>query len=186
MATKTETLPRSRHHGEHMSVEAYLALPEEKPYLEYVDGVVIQKAVPNPQHRRLVGFLDARFDEYVRATGGDFGPEGRVQLTSGRYLLPDTAYWAPGRPNGEDSIPTLAVEVRSPDDTLAEQRQKCRQFREAGVDVCWLVIPERRIIEVFEGEDDGRPRGAGVVLAPPHLPGFSLRVDDLFAVLDRA
>ncbi|MBK7725654.1 MAG: Uma2 family endonuclease [Dehalococcoidia bacterium] len=43
-----------------MTPEEYLALPEEKPYLEYVDGVVLQKPMPNEEHSRIafrIGFL---------------------------------------------------------------------------------------------------------------------------------
>ena len=185
MATKTEAMLRSPYAGKRMSVEEYLALPEEKPYLEYVDGVVVQKAVPNRQHRRLVAAIDERLGELRKRHGGDYGPEGRVQLNSGRYRLPDTAYWAPGRPNDDDSIPTLAVEVRSPDETIASQREKCRQYREAGVDVCWLVIPGSRTVEVFEGEHAGRVLGSQDMLSSAHLPGFTLPLEDLFAVLDR-
>ena len=38
---------QSRYHGVRMSPEQYLALPEVKPYLEYVDGVVLQKPMAN-------------------------------------------------------------------------------------------------------------------------------------------
>lgn len=36
-----------------MTPEQYLALPEEKPYLEYIDGMVLQKPMPNEQHARV-------------------------------------------------------------------------------------------------------------------------------------
>lgn len=37
-----------------MSESEYLALPEEKPYLEYIDGVVLQKPMPNKSHVLLI------------------------------------------------------------------------------------------------------------------------------------
>lgn len=81
--------------------------------------------------------------------------------------------------------PTLAVEVRSPDDTMAEQRAKCRFYRNHGVDVCWLVDPASRTVEVFEAGREGAVLGANDTLTTPHLPGFALELSALFAVLDR-
>lgn len=176
----------SRYHGARMTEKEYLSLPEEKPYLEYVDGMVVQKPMPNRKHRRIVRRLDALFDAYIEQNGGDAGPEGRVRMRAGmRYRLPDTAYWAPGRANDDDSTPTLAVEVRSPGQSMAELREKCRQFRDGGVDVCWLIDPEARAAEIFEGDRDGEPVPTDGALESLFMPGFSLPLRELFAVLDR-
>lgn len=81
-----------------MSEDEFLSLPEEKPYLEYVDGVVLQKPTPTKQHRALVEALVFEIGLYRRQFGGAAGPEGRVRLPDGSgFRLPDTAYWAPGR-----------------------------------------------------------------------------------------
>ena len=177
---------QSPYHGRRMTEAEYLSLPEEKPYLEYVDGVVLQKPMTNAAHGRLVGFIDFAFGLYMRSHGGDYGPERRVYLADGSgYRLPDTSYWAPGRPSGDDSIPTLAVEVRSPDQTMDEQRQKCRAFRRNGVGVCWLIDPESRTVEVFEGGTERHASNQDEILTSPLLPGFELPLKDLFATLDR-
>jgi Uma2 family endonuclease len=167
-----------------MTEAQYLALPEEKPYLEYVDGVVLQKPMPNSQHRKLVKLLIVAIARYEETHGGDSGPEGRVRMPDGSgYRLPDTAYWASGRPSGDDSLPSLAIEVRSPDQTLATTRKKCRAFRANGVDACWLIDPVARTAEVFEGDRDGVQLDANGVLTSQVMPGFELPLRDLFAVL---
>ena len=183
LAVPPETIQRSRYHGMRMSDEEYLALPEEKPYLELHDGLVVQKSMANRDHRQLTGEFSFRFAVQVRAKGGAQGPEGRVRLRSGRYQLPDAAIWAAGEPNGDDSIPTVAVEVRSPDESMASQRAKCRRYRESGVRVAWLVDPRTRTVEVFEGALDGQVLGVGVTLTTPALPGFALPLAELFSVL---
>jgi Uma2 family endonuclease len=167
-----------------MSREAFLALPEEKPALEYWDGVVRQKTMADAAHRRLTGRIDIQFGAFCETHGGDFGPEGRVRVGP-RFLVPDTAYWLPGIPSGDDTLPTVVVEVRSPDETMRTQRAKCRFYREAGVPVAWLVDPVSRTIEVFEGDVDGLVRPAGDVITTPLMPGFALDVDRLFSVLGR-
>ncbi len=168
-----------------MSEAAFLRLPEEKPYLELHDGIVVQKAVPKTDHGRLVGDIDYRFGSHARATGGDYGPERRIRLRTGRLYVPDTVYWAPDQPNGDDSIPTLAVEVRSRDESMDSQRRKCEVYREGGVRSCWLIDPVSRTVEVFEEGRDGEVLRAGDVLRSAALPGFELDVAELFAVLDR-
>jgi len=182
---RQERQASSRYHGLRMSEQEYLALPEEKPYLEYVDGVVLQKPMPNANHRKLVTRFVVALDSYASRVGGDSGPEGRIAFpASSNYRLPDAALWGPGVPGGDDSIPTLAVEVRSPGQTIGELRQKCRFFRRNGVQVAWLVDPESRTVEVFEGGRDSEALAAPAVLTSAALPGFELDLASLFAVLD--
>jgi Uma2 family endonuclease len=165
-----------------MSEAEYLALPEVKPYLEYVDGVVLQKPMANAAHGRIGLNLDGHLWLYLRRYGGDAGPERRARLgDTPNYRLPDTSYWAPGRPSGNDSVPTLAVELRSPDQTMDELRAKCRFYRRSGIEVCWLIDPRTRRIEVFEGESDGEPVPPGGKLESPHLPGLTIIPEDVFA-----
>ena len=174
-----------------VSVEEYLALPDVKPYLEYFAGEVVQKASPKRKHWRLASELAAILNGYSKSNGGDSGPEPRIEITSAGqtyYLLPDIAYWAPGKPLGDDETtlpPTLAVEIRSPGQTAASQREKCRFYPQNGTDACWLVDPETRIVEVFEGRVDGARVALGNVLRSPLLPGLEIDVQTLFAVLDR-
>ena len=175
---------RSPYDGERMSEARYLALPEVKPYLEYFDGAVRQKPMPNATHRRLVGRITTAIGKYAERAGGDFGPEGRVRLSTSDYLIPDMAFWLPGRPSGDDSIPTLAIEVRSPGQSMRELRTKCRFYRESGVEAAWLIDPASRTVEVFERELDGARLDETSVLTSPLLPGFELPLTQLFAALD--
>jgi Uma2 family endonuclease len=167
-----------------MTEAEYLALPEEKPYLEYVDGVVIQKPMPTAIHRKLVKYLVVALALYERRAGGDSGPEGRVRLGDGpSYRIPDAAYWAPGRPSGDDSIPTLVIEVRSPRQTIGELREKCRFYRRNGVEACWLIDPETRTAEVFDAGRDGQQFSGDVEVASPAVPGFGVSLSELFAAV---
>ncbi len=182
---RQERQAASRYHGMRMTEKEYLALPEEKPYLEYVDGVVLQKPMPNASHRKLVTRFVVALDSYATSVGGDSGPEGRIAFpTSSNFRLPDAAFWGPGVPSGDDSIPTLVVEVRSPGQTMGELREKCRFFRRNGVEVAWLADPESRTVEVFEEGRDAEALTAPAVLTSPALPGFELDLAGLFGVLD--
>lgn len=176
---------RSRYHGQRMSEAEYLALPDEKPYLEYVDGVVLQKPMPTRGHGWLAGRLIFQFGLYAQTAGGNYGPEIRMRLpSSGNYRLPDTAYWSAARVAARDPLPTLAVGVRSPGQSISELRRKCRAFREAGVDACWIIDPIRKIAEVFEGERDRALVPGDGVLECASMPGFRVHLADLFSNLE--
>jgi len=169
-----------------MSEAEYLALPEEKPYLEYVDGVVLQKPMPDEFHGRLIWFPDYLLYAYALRAGGDGGPERRTRLAGqAGYRLPDTAYWAPGRPSGRDSIPSVVFEVRSEGQSMAELREKCRAFRRNGVECCWLIDPYARTVEVFDETRDAERLRADAPIETAAMPGFSVSQAELWAALDR-
>ena len=180
--------PRSRYEGVRMSEAEFLALPEEKPALEYWDSTVLQKAVTKRRHGQIAELFILRLYFYRMNHGGRSLPEPTIYFSGQGYLVPDVAYWAPETPQGDDDRmlpPTLAVEIRSPGESLRQQRQKCRWMRANGVPVCWFIDPERRIAERFEGEDDGSELPADGALTSPLLPGFALPLADIWAELDR-
>lgn len=165
-----------------MTPEEYLALPEEKPYLEYVDGMVLQKPMPNEDHSLLAMEVGFRLKLWTTSFGGRVGVEARTRLgVLPNFRLPDVSYWSQGTARGDDTLPNLAVEIRSPGQTMGELRQKCRFYRSMGVDACWLIDPVSCTAEAFEGERDAV---AVEVLAAGCLPGFVLPLATLFAVLD--
>lgn len=174
-----------------VSPEEYLALPEEKPYLEYVNGEVVPKVAPDIRHLVLADEIQFRLHLYRREAGGLSGPEGRVEFDlpgETRFLLPDVAYWAPDRPvEGSRAMlpPTLAVEIRSPGQPMAQMRERARFFLANGVDACWVVDAESRTVEVFDRGDAERTLMVGDVLESPNLPGFSLSIAEIFVALDR-
>lgn len=181
---KVPTRPRwqSKYHGVRMTPEQYLQLPEEKPYLEYVDGVVLQKPLPTFDHSELALEVGSYLRDYARQHGGHAGVEARTRLGElPHFRLPDVSYWKRGLPREDDILPTLAVEIRSPNQLMAELRTKCEAFRKSGVEVCWLIDPVSRTAELFEG----RRKGAVIdTLKAECLPGFELPLGELFAVLD--
>ena len=113
---------------------------------------------------------------------GRAGIEARAKLGElPNYRLPDLSYWKPGIPRGDEAPPTLAIEIRSQSQTLAELRRKCEFLRSTGVEACWLIDPVSRTAELFEG-----PRRGDLIeaLRADCLPGFELPLSELFAILD--
>ena len=87
---------QSRYHGVRMTPQQFLALPEQKPYLEYVHGVVLQKPMANAAHGRVAVEVATELRLYTRKHGGHVGVEVRSAVGAGPdYRLPDVSYWAP-------------------------------------------------------------------------------------------
>lgn len=171
-----------------LSLEEYLALPEQKPALEYIDGEVVQKPVARRKHWKLAALVAHILLEYQREHGGAAGVEAHVFFEDVRqYRVPDAVYWAPAKPQGDDRVslpPTLAVEIRSPEQTLEDMQAKARFYITHGVDACLLIDPEDKFVEAHEPGRHERLSANGRATFGP-MPGFALSVAELWASLDR-
>ena len=110
----------------------------------------------------------------------------------GRDRRPDVSYFCYRRSsespahdpdaNAWDVIPDLAIEVTSPSDRAEVQRKKVLEYFRAGVRSVWVVYPNLAIVDVYETPTIVRVYGRNDSLADdPVLPGFLLRLADLFA-----
>jgi Uma2 family endonuclease len=117
-----------------------------------------------------------------------------VRLFPGLVRVPDAAFvsWARvpgGRVPAEpvpDLVPDLVVEVLAQGNTPGEMARKLGEYFAAGVRLAWLVDPDARTVTVH-----GSPLRATVLSEAETLdggdvlPGFTLPLGSLFAVLDR-
>lgn len=78
-------------------------------------------------------------------------------------------------------MPTLIVEIVSPNTTARSINERVRTYHRAGVPLVWVIDPDPRIVMI-------RRRGARTVVVndeqeltgDPELPGFSVPVARLF------
>jgi Uma2 family endonuclease len=176
-----------------MTEEEYLALPETKPYLEFVDGEVIEKCMGDNYHSAIEFLLSGVFYEFwKRLKRGHFRTESRsryARADGADHRVPDIAYYAAGKalhdPSGRGMAPpSLAIEIRSEGESAASQRQKCRWYLARGVAECWLIDPYKRTVEVFDADRDGVLLTPRTALRTAILPGFELPLEDLWAILE--
>jgi Uma2 family endonuclease len=181
--------PRSRWDGARMTLEEFLALPEEKPYLEYDNGVVKQKVAPQLDHGSLQFEIALHLNRLGRELRhGVAFAEPRV-VTPGWAPLPDVAYYRKERIVPEsrrrfgkiEIPPDIAVEIVSPDQSVGEQLKKCLRYADVGVAISLVVDPyDETIYAIRPGQTLRVLRGDDRIDLDDVLPGFELTVQALF------
>ncbi len=184
---------RSSPVGQAMSLEAFLELPERKPYIEYDDGVVTQKMSPKGEHST----LESAFTELVnRMCSPDKVARAFTELRvtfGGKSTVPDVSVYRWERierkPNGEvgtdfTTPPDVAIEILSFRQSVPKLIAKCDWYVANGVRVSLLVDEKKRIVLAI------RPDRAMLSLSGDDaidladiLPGFALTVRQLFDTL---
>jgi Uma2 family endonuclease len=136
----------------------------------------------------LLQFVRARALGWVWASNQGFF----VARDPDRVLSPDTAFLSfaslPELPlhGFVERAPEFAVEVRSPEDSARALHAKAGVWIGHRVPVVWAVDPMERSITVYcAGAAPNVVREPGVVDAAPVLPGFSMRVAEVFAGVPR-
>ena len=101
---------------------------------------------------------------WIRAGGGGMTLESAVayDLPSGFRKYPDGSWVSPERMPGAprpwrqkfDIIPDLAVEVRSPSQSIAQQQEKMVEWIEGGVRLGWLIDPYERMVWIYRANGE--------------------------------
>ena len=171
-----------------LTAEQFERLPDDGMRHELDEGQLISTPPAFGEHGQIHGETGSILRSFVRSRS-----LGLVFLTTGyrlkrdTVLAPDVSFIRAERARTLDldsrfeCAPDLAVEVISPSETAAEIAHKVRQYLQAGSAV-WVVYPDDRTVHLFETSKNARVLEADDLLEAPNLlPGFSVRVSDLFA-----
>ena len=161
---------------------------------ELIKGELCEMPPTGEEHGQLMMLLGKYLLEFVQEhklgrVTGDVGyyPEGDRST----LLSPDVAFRrlddaaAPSR-KWVPLMPDLAVEIKSPNDTLAEIRRKALIYLQNGSQLVWIVSPVARAVEVCSLDDEGEMQtevisADGTLAGGDVLPGFELPLGQLFA-----
>lgn len=172
-----------------------IVLPETKPETEWVRGRALQKVSPTRHHSRLQSALVIWLSAWAQDRG-EIGVEWRFRVTPPgaitRPLVPDVSYVRNERLRllSDDELqvpllsPDVAIEILSPDDRAGDVEHKVGVYLCAGTDLVVLVDPRGRTVTLVD-KQSRRTLSESDVLEHPSMPGFSLRLDRLFATLRR-
>ncbi|MCY4071819.1 MAG: Uma2 family endonuclease [Chloroflexi bacterium] len=166
----------------------------ENVRFELIDGELFTMVPPGRRHGLLAVEIAGYLWQYSK-----LHPLGEVTTDSGYFsaddlhtlLGPDVAFLRYDRlpqPPTEKYVPVmpdLAVEIRSPFDTLAKVRRKAEVYLRRGTTIVWIVLPKQEGVEVWRLDESGQLRseflGVGDKLSGDEtLPGFELEISLLF------
>jgi Uma2 family endonuclease len=176
-----------------LTPDEFLALPEEKPYRELIDGRIVPKVAAQEQHGVLALELGAAINRYARPAKlacaftelrGTFGRD---------VLLPDLSVYrwarlprdARGRiANRYEGPPDIAIEIVSPGQTHRAMVEKCGKYLSNGTSLALVVDPRTEsIVRLLPDGTVTALRGADRIDLSPILPDFEMTVQELFDTL---
>ncbi len=171
-----------------LTLEQFEQLPDDGMRHELDEGELVSTPLASLEHGAIhaeigclvVEFVDSRALGLVVASSGfQLGPD-TVRgpdvsfIRADRLVGIDLERWFPGAPD-------LAVEIISPSESASDIAHKVEQYLRAGAEV-WVVYPRSRTVHVFEPSKSARVlEAADLLKSPALLPGFSIRVGELFA-----
>jgi Uma2 family endonuclease len=157
--------------------------------MELVDGEIIVMSPSGYESEEVATNFSVELGSWVRPR-----QLGRVTGSSAGFILPNTNTRAPDvsfvraerlkrSPRSFAQLaPDLAVEVKSPSDSLTKLREKIQDFLKAGTQVGILIDPESKTVEIYrQGEDVVILGDRDLLTLPDLLPGWQVAVADLWA-----
>lgn len=203
MSTTTEAPVRTSLHGERMSVEEFLALPDDGIHRELIRGTVREFPGDSDEGERMT--VRNRFHSQVQAnvTGSLVEwwrtrprPRGAIVCGEAGFRLKGTADSLVGidaavvsaelvaatdpADKMYNGAPILAAEILSPNDTHDDIVETVRTYHEVGT-VVWIIDPDFETVAVHRPGAQVETRNARQELdGDPYLPGFRVPVARFF------
>jgi Uma2 family endonuclease len=182
-----------------MTAEELLAMPDDGVERWLIRGELRENAESdmnrrNPDHSGTMTRVASRLDRWLDAQPQ---PRGKVYTGDAAFKLRpdsptlvgiDVAYVSANlraqTPKGRkiiEGVPILAVEILSPSDVHSDVTEKVQEYLDTGVALVWVIDPDFETVSAFT--KNAEPilfNRAQELTAEPHLPGFRVRVADLF------
>ncbi len=170
-----------------MTAEEYLAIPDELPFVQLVDGeLVVPVNPPRSRHQRVVARIQESFFAHRREGdgAGELWLPQNVVVDERNVYEPDL-FWVPeGWELAPDSArlaaaPPLVIEVLSPSTRRIDEGPKLAGYLRAGVQEVWLVDADAPSVAVHRRDAAPTLLGPGEVLATPLVPGWEVDLSAL-------
>ena len=166
------------------TVEEYLRT-SWSPDRELVDGRIEERNLGEKEHSILQAYLTYLFMSKRAEWKIEVFPELRTQTKAANFRVPDVLVVRTEDKFQRDITRALliAIEILSPEDTMAAMRKKAEEYRHFGVENIWVVDPDERVAYRYAEAGLERVRSGELM-----VPGTPIRVglSEMFAELDRA
>lgn len=158
------TLQGKKRQGEY-TLEDYHNMPEDRR-AELIDGVIYDMASPSPLHQMIAGMVYARILAFIEKNKGDCIPfiapaDVQLDCDDRTMVQPDVFILCKQdrlRRFGICGAPDFVLEVLSGSTRKKDMTVKLTKYMEAGVKEYWVIDPEKRLLIVYIGEEEGIPR----------------------------
>lgn len=166
-----------------LTLDKFLERPETKPALEFIDGALIQKPMPQGKHGLLQRELSSTLTVAFRPerTAQAF-PELRCTF-GGRSIVPDVAVFRTARiprdtdgeiANAFNRHPDWTIEILSPNQSQTQFIRNILHCLGHGTEMGWLLDPAESCIFVYGGDRSLQIFDAADALLP--VPEFAAAV----------
>jgi len=158
------TLQGKKRQGEY-TLEDYHNMPEDRR-AELIDGVIYDMASPSPLHQMIAGMVYARILAFIEKNKGDCIPfiapaDVQLDCDDRTMVQPDVFILCKQdrlRRFGICGAPDFVLEILSGATRKKDMTVKLTKYMEAGVKEYWVIDPDRRLLIVYIGEEEGIPR----------------------------
>ncbi len=164
-----------------------LPKPDQGGGYELDEGEPVYVSPNSIEQAKLIQRIYGLLEEWAKANSrGLVTPDSWFELASGLVRAPDVAYVPRDRISNLDPkhtakvIPSLVVEVLSPFNTAREMTRKIKQYRDAGVDLIWVVDPEKGEVDIHGPGPLKTLRKGDFLKHDQILPGLSISVSVIF------
>ena len=172
-----------------MTAEQFMHLDDDSRRHELIKGELLTMPLPKREHGRVAANLTVLLGIHARANRlGDVYTEIGYKLESDpdTVLGPDVSFVSRERADQADDgyyngPADLSVEVLSPGDRSGHAERKLALWLKKGSRSVWLVNPRRRTVEVISSLDDRRTLHETDELVDDTVPGFRVKVSEIFA-----
>ena len=153
---------------------------------ELINGEIVEKVVTE-EHGVIVVNIATEIRIYLKQNPiGRVAVEARYRPKDENYnvRLPDVSVRITDAPivrkGAVEGMPDLAVEVKSPTDTLKLMREKANYYIANGCQMVWLVYPDKQMVEIYHKDADIEILFVDdVIHGADVLPGFELKVKEI-------
>lgn len=167
------------------TIEDIYALPDGER-AELIDGKIYYMAPPNTKHQRLVHFFDREIGNYIQSHKGEcevFPAPFAVFLNKNdkNYVEPDISVICDKNKitdEGCNGAPDWVIEIVSASSRKMDYYKKLFKYRTAEVREYWVVDPEKKVVTVYDFEQDNMeeyPFGTDIPVSI--YEGFTIKVE---------
>ncbi len=164
-----------------------LPRPEQGGGYELDEGEPVYVSPNSVEQSTIIYRIYALLNEWARRGNlGLVAADSWIELAPGIVRAPDVAYIPRERLSNVDPkhalkvVPALAVEVLSAYSTAREMSRKIQQYRDAGIELIWVVDPDKCEVDIHSSLPLKTLRKDGTLSDDKILPGLSIPINTLF------